>query len=318
MEGVAPMDALKIQELPSLRKPILIAAFAGWPDAAEVASGSARYLARKLRARRFAEIDPEEFYVFTETRPNTIMLAPGQRALEWPANEFFSWTNPDGEHDLVILQGREPNLNWREYVEIVLDLAKRLDVSQVIALGGTYDAVSHRGQVSLSGHATSEPLTERLAEFGITASGYEGPSSVQSALLDACRERDMNAASLWGHAPHYVRAAPNPKVSHAMLKVLRTLLGVELDISELYTQGEQLEQKVDAAMLENPELRDYIDQLDVVDDPEPEITVDELMADLPISRPDPAEVMRELEEILGMTRPERQENDPERPPESQN
>ena len=27
---VQPMDALKIQELPSLRKPILIAAFAGW------------------------------------------------------------------------------------------------------------------------------------------------------------------------------------------------------------------------------------------------------------------------------------------------
>ena len=311
------MDALKIQELPSLRKPILIAAFAGWPDAAEVASGSARYLARKLRAQRFAEIDPEEFYVFTETRPNTIILAPGQRALEWPTNEFFSWHNPDGDHDLVILQGREPNLNWREYVQIVLDLAKKLDVSQVIALGGTYDAVSHRGQVSLSGHATSDDLRDRLAEFGITASGYEGPSSVQSALLDACRDRNMLAVSLWGHAPHYVRAAPNPKVSHAMLKVLRTLLDIDFDISELYTQGEKLEEKVDAAMLENPELRDYIDQLDVVVEPEPEreLTVEDVMGDLPISRPDPAEVMRELEEILGMTR---QENDPERPPESQN
>jgi proteasome assembly chaperone (PAC2) family protein len=309
------MDALKIQELPSLRSPILIAAFAGWPDAAEVASGSARHLARKLRARRFAEIDPEEFYVFTETRPNTIILAPGQRALEWPTNEFFSWNNPDGEHDIVILQGREPNLNWREYVEIVLDLAKRLDVFQVVALGGTYDAVSHRGQVSLSGHATTDALREQLAEFGITASEYEGPSSVQSALLDGCRERDIQAVSLWGHAPHYVRAAPNPKVSYAMLKVLRTIIGVEFDISELQSQGEQLEAKVDAAMIENPELRDYIDQLDVVIEPEPELTIDDVMADLPITRPDPAEVMRELEEILGMTR---QENDPERPPESQN
>ena len=52
------MDALKIQELPSLRSPILVAAFAGWPDAAEVASGTAHFLSRKLRARRFAEIDP--------------------------------------------------------------------------------------------------------------------------------------------------------------------------------------------------------------------------------------------------------------------
>jgi proteasome assembly chaperone (PAC2) family protein len=308
-------DALKIQELPSLRGPILIAAFAGWPDAAEVASGTARFLSRKLRARRFAEIDPEEFYVFTESRPNTVILAPGQRALEWPANEFFAWRNPKGERDIVILQGREPNLNWREYVDIILDLAGRLGVSQVIALGGTYDAVSHRGKVSLSGHATSDDLRDALGEFGITASAYEGPSSVQSALLEACREKEILAASLWGHAPHYVRAAPNPKVSHAMLRVLRTLLGVELDLTELEVAGEALEAKVDAAMQENPELRDYVEQLDIVVEPVREPTVEELMADLPLSRPDPAEIMRELEEILKQRQPD---SESERPPDSPN
>ena len=309
------LDALKIQELPSLRSPILVAAFAGWPDAAEVASGTARFLARKLRARRFAEIDPEEFYVFTESRPNTLILAPGQRALEWPANEFFSWHNPNGERDIVILQGREPNLNWREYVDIIIDLAGRLGVTQMIALGGTYDAVSHRGQVSMSGHATSPELRDALAEFGITASSYEGPSSVQSALLEACREKNLLAASLWGHAPHYVRAAPNPKVSHAMLRVLKTLLGVELDLTELEVAGEALEAKVDAAMLENPELRDYVEQLDIVEEPVREQTVEELMADLPLSRPDPAEIMRELEEILKQRQPD---GDPDRPPDAPN
>jgi proteasome assembly chaperone (PAC2) family protein len=308
------MDALKIQELPSLRSPVLVASFAGWPDAAEVASGTARFLARKLRARRFAEIDPEEFYVFTESRPNTLILAPGQRALEWPSNEFFSWHNPGGERDIVILQGREPNLNWHEYVDIILDLSGRLGVSQVIALGGTYDAVSHRGQVSMSGHATSPEMRDALAEFGITSSSYEGPSSVQSALLEACRERNLVAASLWGHAPHYVRAAPNPKVSHAMLRVLRTLLGVELDLTELEVAGEALEAKVDAAMLENPELRDYVEQLDIVEEPVREPTVEELMADLPLSRPDPAEIMRELEEILKQRQADGESDRPPDPP----
>jgi proteasome assembly chaperone (PAC2) family protein len=307
------MDALKIQELPALRSPILIAAFAGWPDAAEVASGSARYLARKLRARRFAEIDPEEFYVFTETRPTTLILAPGQRALEWPSNEFFSWRNPNGERDIVILQGREPNINWREYVDIVMGLAQRLGVSQMVTLGGTYDAVSHRGRVSLSGNGTTPALTERLEGLGIGGSSYEGPSSVQSALIESCRDRKIGAASIWGHAPHYVRAAPNPKVSHAMLNALRILIEIEVDLAELKVAGEQLEARVDAAMSENPELRDYVDQLDIVAEPVPEPTVDELMADLPLSRPDPAEVMRELEEILNLRRAESEE---ERPDES--
>ncbi|MFN8634341.1 MAG: PAC2 family protein [Chloroflexota bacterium] len=306
-------DALKIQELPSLRKPILVAAFAGWPDAAEVASGTARFLTRKLRASRFAEIDPEEFYVFTETRPNTVILAPGQRALEWPSNEFLSWNNPNGERDVVILQGREPNLNWHEYVEIVLGLAERLGVSQVVVLGGTYDAVSHRGQVSLSGQASTPELQETFDGFGITSSSYEGPSSVQSALLEGCRERNLQAASLWGHAPHYVRAAPNPKVSHAMLRVLRVLLGVEIDLTELEVAGEALEAKVDAAMRENPELRDYVEQLDVMIEPEPEQTVEDMLADLPISRPDPAEVMRELEELLKLSRPDGDADSPPAP-----
>ena len=94
------MDALKIQELPSLRSPILIAAFAGWPDAAEVASGSARYLARKLRARRFAEIDPEEFYVFTETRPDHPHPGAGSARARMAKQRVFSWRNPSGERDM--------------------------------------------------------------------------------------------------------------------------------------------------------------------------------------------------------------------------
>ncbi|MCC6174834.1 MAG: PAC2 family protein [Chloroflexi bacterium] len=298
------MEALKIQELPNLRRPTLVAAFAGWPDAAEVASSSARYLARKLRARRFAEIDPEEFYVFTEARPTTVILAPGQRALEWPSNEFFSWRDPSGARDLIVLQGREPNLNWRAYVDVVMDLATRCGVQQMIVMGGTYDAVSHRGQVSLSGHGTTPELQRQLESLGITASNYEGPSSVQSALLDACRERDLASASLWGHAPHYVRAAPNPKVSHSMLRALRSMLEVDFDLTELQLAGDQLEARVDAAMAESPDMREYVEQLGVSLGPVEVAEETSPMDGLPITRPDPAEVMRELEELLRLRRPD--------------
>jgi hypothetical protein len=98
-----------------------------------------------------------------------------------------------------------------------------------------------------------------------------------------------------------------------MLRVLRTILGLEIDLTELEVAGEALEAKVDAAMIENPELQDYVDQLDVVVEPPREQTIEDVMADLPITRPDPADVMRELEEILGMSRPD---GEPERPPDA--
>ena len=49
------LDQLVINEYPDLRHPSLVAAFAGWPDAAEVATGAVVYLVRKLNARKSAE-----------------------------------------------------------------------------------------------------------------------------------------------------------------------------------------------------------------------------------------------------------------------
>jgi proteasome assembly chaperone (PAC2) family protein len=302
------MDDLRIHDLPDLRSPTMIAAFAGWPDAGEVASGSARFLARKLRAKRFAEIDPEEFYVFTETRPSSIILAPGQRALEWPSNEFFAWRDPAGMRDLVILQGREPNLNWQAYIDALMELATKCDVSRVVTLGGTYDAVPHRGPVQMSSHATTPELRQQIDRLGIPLSTYEGPSSVQSALLEACHRRGLPAASLWGHAPHYVRAVPNLKVSHAVLQVLRSWLEIDVDLEELSAASRQLEARVDAALNENSELREYVEQLGVnLGPPTPDVApadapVD-IAGDLRISRPDPLEMLQEIERILQQGKP---------------
>ena len=65
-----------------LNQPVLIAAFRGWNDAGESATFAASHLARVWSATPFGDIDPEEFYVFTESRPNTVILAPGQRATQ--------------------------------------------------------------------------------------------------------------------------------------------------------------------------------------------------------------------------------------------
>jgi proteasome assembly chaperone (PAC2) family protein len=289
-----------MNERPDLRGPALVAAFAGWPDAGEVASGSIRYLIRKLRPKKFASVDPDAFYVFTETRPNTTLNAAGQRSLEWPANDFYAWRDPSGVCDLVLFQAREPNINWRGYIDVVAGLIQELGVSQILLLGGQYDAVSHRGGVVLSGNASDASGRERLTSLGVEISNYQGPSSVQSALLDRCGKLSLPAASIWGHAPHYVRSAPNPKVSHAVLSALRRWLEVDVDLVELRIAGDQLETRIEEAMKDNAELRDYVEQLSVRERP-----VDPLDAEPgPSSRPpSTSEVLQELEELLRQNKP---------------
>jgi proteasome assembly chaperone (PAC2) family protein len=306
------MDFLSIHNLPELKEPAMVAAFQGWPDAGEVASGAVRYLVRNLSAVRFAEIAPEEFYDFTENRPHSIQQRPGQRTLRWPSSDFYYWTSPSGGRDLLLFLGREPNLRWGAYSGAVLDLAERCGVTMLVTLGGTYDAVSHHGEVTVSGIASTPRLRHVLEAVGVNFSSYQGPSSIQTALLDAARRRGVPAASLWGHAPHYIQAVPNVKVCHGVLQKLDALVGLSLDLEELQGASRALESRVDEALAGNDELQSYVSRLDagIVDEP-PEDLATTMDEEPPSEIPSSDVVLRELEEFLKRTQQEtrREEGD---------
>ena len=71
---------LIVHRRPELRSPLLIAAFAGWNDAGESATSAVRFMRRRWREEPFAEIDPEEFYDFTQTRPR-VRLEKGENVI---------------------------------------------------------------------------------------------------------------------------------------------------------------------------------------------------------------------------------------------
>jgi proteasome assembly chaperone (PAC2) family protein len=302
-------EHLTVDEQPKLQTPTMVVAFAGWPDAGEVASGSMRYLLRKLRARKFATIDPEEFYDFTDVRPRTKLVRPWHRELRWPSNEFH-WVRPAHGPHLVLFLGREPSLRWKTYVGTVLALAEQCGVQRLVSLGGTFDQVTHTGEPRVSGTAMDPELRRALEELHLRGSSYEGPTSIHSALMDACRRRGLSAGSLWGHAPHYLQAAPNVKVCYGMLRKLSALLDLEVDLDELRTAARALEQRVERLLEDNAELREYVRQLDEgqepTADPEP---VDDTP---PPEMPSPEAVVRELEEFLRQQ--QRRGDDDDKPP----
>ena len=63
------VDHVRWRSRPSLDRPVLVAAFEGWNDAGDAASGAVRYLIDRYDAELVAEIDPEEFFDFTSTPP---------------------------------------------------------------------------------------------------------------------------------------------------------------------------------------------------------------------------------------------------------
>jgi len=148
-------------EARGLDRPILIAAWSGWNDAGESATGAIRFMLRRWRAKAAAHIDPEQFYDFTQTRPR-VRLDQGERYLEWPRNEFSPHRREDGERDLVLLLGIEPHLSWHAYSDTVLECCEAFGVSTVITLGALLAEASHARPIRVSGSSEDPGLREEL------------------------------------------------------------------------------------------------------------------------------------------------------------
>jgi len=298
------MGYLEIDEIPSLRKPVLIAAFAGWNDAGQAATAAIRFLAERWEATRFATIDPEEFFDFTTARP-LIRLGPGlERELEWPANIFFYHSAPALTRDVVLLLGTEPHLKWQAFTDTVLQLGRQCGVELLVSLGAFLGDAVHSRPVPLIGFANRPKLTRRLVELDVSPSRYEGPTGIVGALHDACRRQAMASASLWAAAPHYLSTTLNPKAAAALLQRLNDFLELGLDLGEMKRAAARFEAQVEEALAANPELAAYLRQLeerlDTAGEPEPRTEGPEL--------PPGEAVVEELEKFLRERRQEGEEH----------
>ena len=257
------MEHLRIDRRPDLNAPVAVVAFSGWNDAASAATNAARFIVRRLGARKFASIDAEAFYDFQETRPSVRIDSRGRRDVSWPTNEFFYARNPTGPHDVVIAIGVEPNLRWRTFVKAYSALFTDLEVDLAVSLGALQADVPHTRDVRVTGSAQDPEVSARLA---LSPSRYEGPTGIVGVLHDSLRGATIPAASLWANVPHYISTAQNPPATIALLRRLQTIIGLEFDYTELLAAGERFTAEIETAISGNSEIVEYVRRLEVATD----------------------------------------------------
>src|ERR687891_855358 len=252
-------DELRIGERPSLERPVLITAFRGWNDGGQGASLAGAYLARLWGAEQFAEVDPEEFFDFQATRPMVSLTEGTTRKLEWPENLLFHARIPDAGRDAVLLLGVEPNLRWRRFTGLIVELATELGAELVVTLGALLADVPHTRPAPVTGSASDPELVQ---ELGLTSSRYEGPTGIVGVLHDACRAAGLPSASLWAAVPHYVQLAPSPRAALALCVRLAELVAAALDTAELEEAAERYAEQVTEAVSADAETAAYVEELE--------------------------------------------------------
>ena len=287
------MAHITYSDHPQLRNPIMLVSFEGWNDASEVATWTARFLVRQWAAPKLAEVDPEDFYVFTDTRPQVRISGENQRVIDWPSNAFYYHQDPQGDRDYVVLVGIEPNLKWNTFVDSMMEVIQKAGVSVVLTLGGLLAPVAHTQPPRLTGTATDPDLLDHLQETGVTTSRYEGPTGIVGVLNSALLKAGIPTASLWGNVPHYLSARPNIKVSLAMLRQLNRVFHLDMDLRRVERQASRFEAQVNEAVAGNAEITAYVQKLEeaIGRSGEEDTTP-------PTELPSGEAVVRELEEFL--------------------
>jgi len=249
--------------LPVLREPILIAAFEGWNDAGESASAAIEYLCDIWDAELLAEFDSEDYYDYQVNRPLVSTNEGGSREIHWPSTKIYTAQIPGAKHDVVLIQGIEPNMRWQQFVREILGLCAELDVRLVTTLGALLTDAPHTRPVPIHGTSSDAALQ---AEFGVETSTYEGPTGIVGVLQHACSAMGIPAVSLWASIPHYVSQPPNPKATLALVQRVEDVVDVSIPITDLIEDARAWEMGVDELASEDEEVAEYVKQLELTRD----------------------------------------------------
>jgi proteasome assembly chaperone (PAC2) family protein len=292
------MSKLVLNQRPDLRAPHLIAGFAGWPDGGGVSTGVVDFLISYLAAEQIGEISANDLSIYTSpalaSRPIVKIQQGLIESLHFPANEVYAWKSEGEAPDLVLLQGIEPDWNWQDYVEAVVECVQALGVKRVYTIGGYLDYAPHTRIPRISAIATEAELLDALQPYDIEPHDYDGPTSIQTYLLSHCQDVGIEGVGLWAGAPSYIQGT-YPKVTQVMLEFFSQLWQLPLELGWFEEQTAELESTLHEQIDSSPELAEYIKRLEHAYDtaesepPDvgPDAIVDEIQQFLRRRRDDP-------------------------------
>ena len=242
-----------------LHDPVLIAAFEGWNDAGDAATGAVEHLEDVWRARTVVEVDPDDYYDFQVNRPTVALDDGGVRRITWPTTRFSVCRPPGAARDVVLVRGLEPNMRWRGFCEELIAVTQQLGALTVVSLGALLADSPHTRPVPVNGTASDPRTAEAL---GLEPSRYEGPTGIVGVFQDACTHAGIASLSFWAAVPHYVSSPPCPKATVALLRRVEDLLDIPVPLGELPERARQWERAVDELAAEDTDIQEYIASLE--------------------------------------------------------
>jgi proteasome assembly chaperone (PAC2) family protein len=268
------MSTYRLEDVPELDAPVIVAALEGWVDAGSAGTTAAAQLADD--GTLVATFDADAIYDYRARRPTLDIVDGRPTHLAWPKLEMTA--TRIGGRDLIVLRGPEPDYRWRELTADVIEVAKRLGVASWASLGAIPAAVPHTRPVPILATASAPGLLPdgiRQGPDGL----LRVPSACLSVLELAASANGIPAIGLFAQVPHYVNAS-YPAASIALLTALGKHLGIEPPVGQLATRALERRNLLDAATATDEDTKAHVERLEGLVDEARLPEGDELIADI--------------------------------------
>jgi hypothetical protein len=243
--------------LPTLVAPVLIAAFDGWIDAAGAATACANHLAEDGQV--VASFDVDSLNDYRARRPVLDVVDGVLARMQWP--DIVLRHRRVAGRDLLVLVGPEPDYKWKQLGIDVMELALRLGVIEWISLGAIPAAVPHTRPVPVLATASAEAILRDGEQQG-PGGVLRVPAAALSAIEMTVAGAGIPSIGYYAQVPHYVGTSAYAPATLALLQHLERRLGVTLPLGTLADEAIEQRQRLDAAIAEDEDSREYLGRLE--------------------------------------------------------
>lgn len=258
----------------------MIIGFDGWMDGGDVSTGVVEHLAKEFSCTVLADLEPDDFYIYNVPgsmeisalfRPQAKIEDGMVMSVSEPSNTFFYNT----EENLILLRGKEPQINWRKYTNCVFDIAEQFNVEEIFFVGSVTSLAPHTRNPVFYSSVSEESMKAYIDLIDGNPTYYEGPSSFASFMISLARKRSLRMMSLVAGIPPYVQGK-NDRCIEAAITSLVEITKLPVDLQVLKTLTEDFIAELNTIVAKRPDLAEQIAKLEKVYD---EQISDEFVAD---------------------------------------
>ena len=262
---------LKFDSKPALRKPYIICGLNGSFNGGDVSVDGVDYFISQFNAVKFAEMPASRYHIYqipgVETLRPVFKMQDGLIVeSQLPVNQFYYAMNPGSEHDLILLLGDEPNLNWEEYAETVVDLALGFKAARLYSMCGILDMTPYTREPLISCTCTDDKVKQEMKKYHVTFSNREGMPSFGQMLIYTCKKKGLEGVNFTVRVPCYpefnVFLGDSPKSLKAILVRLKDLMRFDMNFDNLDGMIKEMEGNLNSVRQQNPNFNTLIEELE--------------------------------------------------------